>query len=285
MAARVLDGKACAAQLRESVAARLALLGERGVTVGFAVVYVGDDPASGSYVRSLERVFTKAGVSVRAELLPADSSPERVRTLLCELSADPAIHGIMLQEPVPDQLDAEALALCIAPEKDIDGVHPQNAGKLFQGRSDGFVPATAQGGIMLLEREGVELSGKRAVVVGRSTIVGRPMALLLLHRHATVTICHSRTRDLAAVCREADVLAVGIGRAGFITPDMVKPGAVVVDFGTNFVGDQMLGDVDPAVAEVASALSPTPGGTGAVTTAVLLAGVVTAAERLANQPG
>mgnify|MGYP000855926228 CR=1 FL=1 len=282
MAARVLDGKACAAQLRETVAQRLAALSDRGVTVGVAVVYVGDDPASGSYVRSLERVFTKAGVSVRVELLPADTSAEAVRDLLLSLSADPTIHGIMLQEPVPDQLDAEALALCIDPAKDIDGVHPENAGKLFQGRSDGFVPATAQGGIMLLEREGVELSGQRAVVVGRSTIVGRPMALLLLHRHATVTICHSRTRDLAALCREADVLAVGIGRAGFITPDMVKPGAVVVDFGTNFVGDKMLGDVDPAVADVASALSPTPGGTGAVTTAVLLHNAVTAAERLTS---
>lgn len=275
----MLDGKALAADLRAQAAERIAVLTARGLQPCVAVVRVGADEASCSYESSLTKAFTKAGVVVRAEVRPADTTPDQARALLAELSADSAVHGIMLLEPVPSGLDAEALALSLAPEKDIDGVHPTNAGKLFQGRADGVVPATALGGLRLLEREQVPLAGTRAVVIGRSTIVGRPFALLLLHRHATVTLAHSRTRDLAALAREADLLAVAVGRAGLVQPDWVKPGATVLDFGTNFVDGQMRGDVDPSCAEVAGALSPTPGGTGAVTTAVLLNNLLDAAER------
>ena len=279
MAARVLDGKACAAQLRENTAMRLALLASRGITVGVAVVRVGDDEASVLYARSLEKAFAKAGVAFRLEALAADAGESAVRERLATLGADTSVHGILLQEPVPAPLEAEALAMLIDPSKDIDGVHPLSAGRLMQGRADGFVPATALGGMLLLEREQIPLKGQRAVVIGRSNIVGRPMALLLLHRHATVTICHSRTVDLPAVAREADVLIAALGRPGFVTPDFVKPGAVVVDFGINYVDGAMRGDVDPAVAEIAGALTPTPGGTGAVTTAALLHNAVLAAER------
>jgi methylenetetrahydrofolate dehydrogenase (NADP+)/methenyltetrahydrofolate cyclohydrolase len=274
-----LDGKACAAQLRENTAMRLALLASRGITVGVAVVRVGDDEASVLYARSLEKAFAKAGVAFRLEALAADAGESAVRERLATLGADTSVHGILLQEPVPAPLEAEALAMLIDPSKDIDGVHPLSAGRLMQGRADGFVPATALGGMLLLEREQIPLKGQRAVVIGRSNIVGRPMALLLLHRHATVTICHSRTVDLPAVAREADVLIAALGRPGFVTPDFVKPGAVVVDFGINYVDGAMRGDVDPAVAEIAGALTPTPGGTGAVTTAALLHNAVLAAER------
>jgi methylenetetrahydrofolate dehydrogenase (NADP+)/methenyltetrahydrofolate cyclohydrolase len=276
----MLDGKAVAAQLRADVDGQLAALKADGVEPAVAVVRVGDDEASAGYARSLERPFERAGVGFRLELLPENASPDQVQALLLALSADPAVHGIMLQEPVPAPHDAEALALAIDPRKDIDGVNPLNAGKLFQGRPDGFIPATALGGIVLLEREGVELAGRHAVVIGRSPIVGRPMALLLLHRHATVTVCHSRTVDLPAIARQADLVVAAVGRAGFVTPDMVKPGATVLDFGTNYVDGRLLGDVDPAVAEVAGAMSPTPGGTGAVTTVALLANTVQAARAI-----
>ncbi len=279
--ATILDGRAVAAQWRGELAGRLSALAERGVQPTLAVVRVGEDPGSVSYARALVRMGEQNGAAVRLEALPADSSAVAVEGLLARLAADPQVHGIMLQEPVPAPLEAAALALAIDPRKDVDGVHPANAGLLFQGREDGFVPATALGGLALLERSGVELRGRRAVVVGRSTIVGRPLALLLLHRHATVSICHSRTADLAAATRAAEVLAVAIGRPWFITPAMVAPGAVVVDFGVNFVDGQLRGDVDPAVEAVAGALSPTPGGTGAVTNAALLANLVTAAERQA----
>jgi methylenetetrahydrofolate dehydrogenase (NADP+)/methenyltetrahydrofolate cyclohydrolase len=280
MAARVLDGKACAAQWREQAAMRLSLLAGRGVRVAVAVVRVGEEEAAVGYARSLSRALGQAGVDCVCHSLPADSPQDRVRALLAALSADPAVHGIMLQEPLPAPLEAAALTLAIDPAKDIDGVHPLNAGKLLQGRADGFVPATALGGLLLLEREQVPLAGRRAVVIGRSNIVGRPLALLLLHRHCTVTVCHSRTADLPAVARTADILAVAIGRPWLVTPEFVAPGATVLDFGTNYADGQLRGDVHPEVAEVAGALSPTPGGTGAVTTAALLHNAVTAAERL-----
>lgn len=278
--ATILDGKAINQAWRAELDDRLAALAGRGIQPGVAVVRVGEDDGAVSYGKSLARLFERAGLPFRLEALPADTPAAAVIALLRQLGEDPVVHGIMLQEPVPDHLDADALALHIAPGKDIDGVHPLNAGRLFQGRLDGFVPATARGGMEILDRSGIELQGARAVVIGRSNIVGRPMALLLMHRHATVTVCHSRTRDLAAVCREADVLVAAVGRAGFVTPEMVKPGATVIDFGINFVDGQLCGDVQPEVAGSAGALTPTPGGTGAVTTAALLANLVDAAERV-----
>ncbi|NUQ01489.1 MAG: bifunctional 5,10-methylenetetrahydrofolate dehydrogenase/5,10-methenyltetrahydrofolate cyclohydrolase, partial [Armatimonadetes bacterium] len=220
----------------------------------------------------------QAEVPCRVEVLPESATSSEVTGLLARLSADPAVQGILLQEPVPEPLVAEELVLAIDPAKDIDGVHPLNAGRLFQGRDEGLVPATALGGMELLRRAGIELRGREALVIGRSTIVGRPFALLLLHAHATVTIAHSRTVDLAAQARRADLLAVAVGRAGFVTADMVKPGAVVVDFGINYVDGALCGDVEPAVAEVAGALTPVPGGTGSMTTAALLANLIAAAE-------
>jgi len=232
-----------------------------------------------SYGKSLAH-SSNARLPFRLTALPSDT-PGRGDRLLQQLEAN-HVHGIMLQEPVPDHLDADALALHIDPRKDIDGVHPLSAGRLFQGRTDGFVPATARGGMELLDRVGIELQGRRAVVIGRSNIVGRPMALLMMHRHATVTVCHSRTQRLAEVCREADILVAAVGRAGFVTPEMVKPGATVIDFGINYVDGRLCGDLAPEVAEVAGALTPTPGGTGAVTTAALLANLLEAAERIGH---
>jgi len=278
--ATTLDGKAINQAWRAELNDRLAALAADEVKPGVAVVRVGDDEGAISYGKSLARLFDQAELPFRLEALPAETPEADVIALLKQLRDDPAVHGIMLQEPVPDHLDADALALHIDPRKDIDGVHPLNAGMLFQGRDSGFVPATARGGMEILDRAGIELKGARAVVIGRSNIVGRPMALLLMHRHATVTVCHSRTRDLAAVCREADVLVAAVGRAGFVTPEMVKPGATVIDFGINFVDGRLCGDVAPEVAAVAGAMTPTPGGTGAVTTAALLANLVYAASQI-----
>ncbi len=278
MAARILDGRELGKAWRAESAAAIARLKELGTAVGVAVVRVGDDEGAASYARQLAKTFAAAGVAMRLEVLPADSDEAAVRGLLHSLSADPTVHGILLQEPVPEPLSADDLALDIDPGKDIDGVHPLNAGKLFQGRDDGFVPATAWGGLELLRRHGVELKGRRVAMVGRSTIVGRPMALLMLHQHATVTICHTRTVDLADRTREADIVVAAVGRPWMITADMVREGAVVVDFGINFVDGELRGDVALEVAEVAGALTPTPGGTGAMTNAALLANLVRAAS-------
>ena len=278
MAAKMLDGRALSAAIKSELSGRVATLVSQGRTPNVVVVRVGDDPGAVSYGNSLAKAFDKAGMQFSLEQLDGDLPPEQVAARLDQLSADPAVHGIMLQEPVPAPHDAEALALHIAPHKDLDGVHPTNAGSLFQGRNGAFVPATAEGGLELLLREGVELKGKQAVVIGRSTIVGRPLAMLLLHQHATVTICHSRTRDLAAVARTADILCVAVGRPWLATPEFVKSGAVVLDFGVNFVDGEMRGDVHVDVANVAGAMTPTPGGTGPVTTAILLRHAVEAAE-------
>ena len=278
--ATILDGKAIAQAWRAELDDRLAALAAKDIKPGVAVVRVGDDEGAISYGKSLARLFDRLGLPFQLNELPAETSEVDVITVLQELGHDPAVHGIMLQEPVPEPLNAEALALHIDPRKDIDGVHPLNAGRLFQGRDDGFVPATARGGMEILKRSGIDLKGQRAVVIGRSNIVGRPMALLLMHQHATVTVCHSRTRDLADICRQADVLAAAVGRAGFVTHDMVQYGATVLDFGINFIDGQLCGDVAPDVATVAGAMTPTPGGTGAVTNAALLANLIDACEQM-----
>jgi len=289
MAAQILDGRTIAKEIQAELAADAAAFKEKyGIAPTIAVVRAGEDPASVSYANAIKKTFEGQGFGFRLHVLPETASQEEMIKLVKELSADPNVHGIILQEPFPKGWDEALIKESLDPAKDVDGVHPVNAGRLAQvapvGRPPGvldyFVPATPLGGLELLKRYGITISGKRAVVVGRSNIVGKPMALLLLREDATVTICHSRTPDLGAVCREADILCVAVGRAKLITADMVKPGAIVVDFGVNFVDGKMVGDVDfEAVKEVAGAITPVPGGTGPMTNAMLLKNVLEAARR------
>ena len=278
MSAQVIDGTAVARRVRADVGRGVAALVAGGGTApGLATVLVGEDPASEVYVRNKRRLCVEAGMADLHRHLPGDADEATVAALLDELAADPAVSGILLQLPLPAHLDADALLARIPPDKDVDGLTPANAGLLAQGRP-GLRPCTPAGVMELLAEHGVELSGAEAVVVGRSVLVGRPMAQLLLARHATVTIAHSRTRDLAAVCRRADVLVVAAGIPGLVGADAVKPGAVVVDVGIHRGEHGLHGDVDAAaVAEVAGALTPVPGGVGPMTIAMLLANTLTAA--------
>ncbi|ABY36469.1 MAG TPA: bifunctional methylenetetrahydrofolate dehydrogenase/methenyltetrahydrofolate cyclohydrolase [Chloroflexus aurantiacus] len=278
MSARILDGKALAQELRAEAAAQIAELRtqiDRPPTI--AVVQVGDDPAATRYVRSIDRLCQSLGAACRAIALPAETAQADLEATVATLSADDRIDGILLQLPLPAGLTLDGVLSRLAPEKDLDGIHPINAGLLAQGRPT-LTPNTPAGGIELMRRYGIDIRGRRAAVVGRSAIVGRPMALLLLQADATVTICHSRTPDLGAVLRECDIIAAAAGRPGLITADMVKPGATVIDFGTNVLADgSMVGDVDfAAVAEVAGAITPVPGGTGPVTNIMLMRNLITA---------
>ncbi|MGQ9480977.1 bifunctional 5,10-methylenetetrahydrofolate dehydrogenase/5,10-methenyltetrahydrofolate cyclohydrolase [Chloroflexus sp.] len=278
MSARILDGKALAQELRAEAAAQIAELRtqiDRPPTI--AVVQVGDDPAATRYVRSIDRLCQSLGAACRAIALPAETAQADLEATVATLSADDRIDGILLQLPLPAGLTLDGVLSRLAPEKDLDGIHPINAGLLAQGRPT-LTPNTPAGGIELMRRYGIEIRGRRAAVVGRSAIVGRPMALLLLQADATVTICHSRTPNLGAVLRECDIIAAAAGRPGLITADMVKPGATVIDFGTNVLADgSMVGDVDfAAVAEVAGAITPVPGGTGPVTNVMLMRNLITA---------
>jgi methylenetetrahydrofolate dehydrogenase (NADP+)/methenyltetrahydrofolate cyclohydrolase len=282
MTAKLLDGKSVATAIRTEVIAGVQELTARtGVTPALAVIALGDDPAAQTYIRRIQRTFEGTGIAVSVHALATNVSQPDLLALLQRLNHDPKIHGIIVQEPLPAHINPEAVASTIAPHKDVDGASPVNAGLLFQNLGQPFIPPTPAGGLELLLRNGIEIKGARAVVVGRSTIVGRPMAMLLLHRHATVTICHSRTVDLPAICREADILCCAIGKARMITADYVRPGAVVVDFGINFVNGVMVGDVDFApVAEIAAAITPVPGGTGPVTSAMLMRNTLEAARRI-----
>ncbi|MFH5806506.1 bifunctional methylenetetrahydrofolate dehydrogenase/methenyltetrahydrofolate cyclohydrolase FolD [Alienimonas sp. DA493] len=285
MPARPIDGKQTAAAYRERVAADVAAFTRRtGVTPHLAAVVVGDNPASAVYVRNKQRACEKAGIGSSLHALPASASQEELLSLVQGLNADPAVHGILVQLPLPEQMDERAVLDAVAPLKDVDCFHPENVGLLSQGRPR-FAPCTPAGVMELLAAAEVPTAGRRAVVLGRSEIVGKPMAMLLLARgaDATVTVCHSRTRDLAAVCREADVLVAAIGRAKFVTAEMVRPGAAVIDVGINRLpeseGGGLCGDVDfDAVNEVAGALTPVPGGVGPMTVSVLLRNTLTAAE-------
>lgn len=289
MTAKILDGRALAKTIREEIAAEVAEFKEKhGFAPTIAVVRAGEDPASVSYARMIKRSFEKVGMGFEMHALPETTSEEEMVDLVAKLSADPNVHGIIIQEPLPKGVDEGVVKAALSPDKDVDGVHPINAGRLAQvapvgrppGVSDYFVPATPLGGLEILKRHGVEIAGKKAVVVGRSNIVGKPMALLLLRENATVTICHSRTPDLGAVCREADILCAAVGRAKLITADMVKPGAIVIDFGFNRLGDEWVGDVDfEGVKEVASAITPVPGGTGSMTNVMLMKNTIEAAKR------
>lgn len=278
MAPVIIDGKKVAADVKARVAERVAALKARGVEPGLAVVLVGDDPASRSYVEMKERDCAEVGIRSFDVRLPADTPQAELEALIDRFNADPSVHGILVQLPLPAGLDAEAVIARIAPEKDVDGFHPQSIGRLVRGLP--ALHACTPAGVMeLLRAYGIDPRGKRAVVVGRSVIVGKPMALLLLQADATVTVCHSKTADLPAVCREADILVAAIGRAKMIDASYVKLGAVVIDVGINRVESGLVGDVDfDAVAPVASAITPVPGGVGPMTRAMLMANTVTAAE-------
>lgn len=292
MTAVTIDGLAIARRLRDEIAAGAAALAEAtGVRPGLAAVLVGDDPASATYVRMKERACDEAGFRSRVQRLPADTTQDALLRLVDELNADADVHGILVQLPLPGQIDAARVVRAVDPGKDVDGFHPINVGRVALGELDeGFVPATPAGVLRLLDESGIELAGSEAVVVGRSAIVGKPTALLLLQRHATVTICHSGTRDLASHTRRADVLVAAVGKPGIVTSDMVKPGAAVVDVGTNRVADpegggrgRLVGDVDYAgVAHVAGWITPVPGGVGPMTITMLLDNTLKAARRAAG---
>lgn len=282
MAASIIDGKGIALRVREGLAPRVEALKSRGITPGLAVVLVGEDPASAIYVRNKERACKKLGMNGTVLRLPEETTQQELLSTVQRLNEDPAVHGILVQLPLPRHLDEREVIRAIDPDKDVDGFHPINAGRLLIGEP-GFVPCTPKGVMRLLEIEDVSLSGKHAVVVGRSNIVGKPMALLLLQKNCTVTIAHSRTQDLAQVTRGADILVVAVGKAGMITGDMIKPGAVVLDVGINRVEGKVVGDVDFAsAAEVASRITPVPGGVGAMTIAMLMENAVEAAEHAAK---
>ena len=284
MTARILDGKAVAAEVRADVAHRVKALVEKGVVPGLQVVLVGDDPASATYVRNKERYAKEVGMRGGTVRLPATATQAEVEAVVERLNADPGTHGILVQLPLPRGLDGDRAVGLVAPGKDVDGFHPLNQGLLLQGRPR-FAPATPSGVVELLRRTGYPVAGKRVVILGRSNIVGRPLAALLLAKgawgDATVTVAHSRTPDLAAVAREADVLVAAIGRPRYVTRDMVKPGAIVVDVGINAAPEGGLcGDVDfDAVKEIAGAITPVPGGVGPLTIAMLLQNTVLAAEQ------
>ncbi len=279
MAAQLLDGKTMSNELREKLALRVENLKARGVTPGLAVILVGEDPASQIYVKNKGLGCAQVGMHSVTIRLPETTTQQELETQIDQLNGDAAIHGILVQLPLPAGLDEAAALARIAPEKDVDGFHVVNAGKLFTGQK-GVVACTPKGAMEMIRRTGIDLSGKEAVVVGRSNIVGKPMAMLLLQQNATVTMCHSRTQHLAEHTRRADVLVAAVGKPRFITADMVKPGAIVIDVGINRVDGKVVGDVDfDAVKEVASWITPVPGGVGRMTITMLLENTIEAAER------
>jgi len=289
MSAKIIDGKAIAADIRAEVKAGAEeLRAQKGIQPGLATVLVGDDPASQKYVSMKIKACEEAGMKSFSHILPAATSQDDVLGLVSKLGADPAVHGILVQLPLPRHIDEETVLNAVPLSKDVDGFHPLNIGAVaMKGREPDFVPCTPGGVIELLDRSGTTIEGANAVVLGRSNIVGMPVALLLIGRNATVTVCHSRTKDIGAVCRQADILVAAIGRAHFVTGDMIKPGATVIDVGTNMIDDpsrksgrRLVGDVDfPAALEVAGAITPVPGGVGPMTIAMLMANTLRSASR------
>lgn len=282
MTACVIDGKALAARVRAELKPRIERLTALGHRPGLAVILVGDDPASAVYVRNKVKACEEIGIRSWMDRLPADATEARLLARIAELNADPAVHGILVQLPLPPQIDAQRIVESIAFDKDVDGLHATNAGLTLMGRPH-FRSCTPYGVMKMIESIGVPLAGSHAVVLGRSNMVGKPMAMLLLAANATVTMCHSATRDLPAITRQADVLVAAVGRRHLVTADMVKPGAVVIDVGTNRTpAGRLAGDVDfERVREVAGWISPVPGGVGPMTITMLLANTVEAAERAA----
>lgn len=287
MPAKWLDGRAVAQALRQELLHDVKAFADRnGWVPSLAVVQVGGDGASSWYVQQIRRTSERLGMGFDLRRLPQTSCLEDLCEAIVALNEDRGVNGIIIQMPLPAHIPQVRVACAVDPCKDVDGIHPINAGRLLQSGEGTFVPATPAGGLELLDRYNIALDGRRAVVVGRSNIVGRPMGILLLHRNATVTICHSHTQDLAAVTRQADVLVAAVGRPKMIRPEMVKPGAVVVDFGINAVDGGWVGDVDTeAVAEVSGWLTPVPGGTGPMTNIMLMRNVLLAARRQAAGNG
>jgi len=278
MAAKLMDGKALAERIRGEVAEEVRELGD----VGLATVLVGEDPASEIYIRLKHKAAAEVGMVARDVRLASQTTEDELLAEVEQLNADDTIDGLLVQLPLPDHIDEARIIRAIAPVKDIDGLHPLNAGQLYLG-APAHVGATPAGVMALLDEYDVPVAGARAVVVGRSDIVGKPAALLLLHANATVTVCHSRTKDLAAHTREADILVVGVGRAAVIGPEHVREGATVIDVGMNRSGDRVVGDVDAAVAERAGLITPVPGGVGPMTIAMLLRNTLTAAQHRRSQ--
>ena len=279
MTATLIDGKSLAAELRAAQKSAIESLAARGVRPGLAAILVGNDPASRVYVRNKARACEETGVRSEVHEFPEQESEAALLERVAQLNADPMVHGILVQLPLPRHLDPAPVLAAVSPRKDVDGFHAVNLGALLQGRP-GFVPGTPAGVMRLLEHAGVPLAGRHAVIVGRSTIVGKPLAFLLLQKDATVTICHSKTRDLASVTRQADILVAAAGRVRFITAPMVKPGACVIDVGINRLPDgKLAGDVDfAAVKKIAGSITPVPGGVGPMTVAMLIVNTVRAAE-------
>jgi methylenetetrahydrofolate dehydrogenase (NADP+)/methenyltetrahydrofolate cyclohydrolase len=297
MTARIIDGKRISEQVHaETAAAAAALLARTGARPGIAVVLVGEDPASQVYVGSKEKKAKELGFHSLKIVLPASASQAELLAVIARLNADPLIHGILVQSPVPKQIDEKTVILAIDPAKDVDCFHPYNVGKLLIGDTDGFLPCTPWGVMELLRRSGIDPAGKHAVVIGRSTIVGKPMLALLMQKaagaDATVTVCHSRTPDIASFTRQADLVVAAIGKANFLTADMIKPGAVVVDVGINRIADpsaksgfRLVGDVSYAeVAAKASAITPVPGGVGPMTIAMLMRNTLRACRKANGLP-
>ena len=281
MAAQILDGKTMSESLRKEITERVqALKKNRGIIPGLAVILVGNDPASEIYVRNKGNGCREVGMYSETVTLPADTVQEKLESEIDRLNADPKVHGILVQLPLPGHLDEAAALARILPEKDVDGFHLLNAGKLMTG-AKGVIPCTPRGAMYMIRQTGIDLTGKHAVVIGRSNIVGKPMALLLLQENCTVTVCHSRTIGLAEFTRKADILVAAVGKAGFVTEDMVKPGAIVIDVGINRVDGKVMGDVDfERVRESASWITPVPGGVGKMTITMLLFNTLEAAERM-----
>lgn len=277
---QIIDGKAISAKTKDELKAEVAALKEQNISVGLAVIIVGDDPASRVYVNNKKKACEQLGIYSEEYALPADTDQEALLALIEELNGRTDINGILCQLPLPRHLDEKAVIDAISAEKDVDAFHPVNVGRIMIGDYD-FLPCTPAGVMRLLDESGVEIEGKNCVVIGRSNIVGKPMAMLLLHRNATVTICHSKTQNLSEIAANADILVAAVGRANFVTPDMVKPGAVVIDVGMNRPADgKLCGDVDfAAVSPKCSYITPVPGGVGPMTIAMLMANTVTAAKR------
>jgi methylenetetrahydrofolate dehydrogenase (NADP+)/methenyltetrahydrofolate cyclohydrolase len=292
--AKVIDGKAIAEEMRSDLAKEIEELAKEGVTPGLAVVLVGEDPASQVYVRMKGKACEKIGIYSETIRLPVETTEAELMEVIDRLNDDPKIHGMLVQLPLPKQINEQNVLLRIVPEKDVDGFHPVNVGKVATGDPTAFRPATPYGVQQMMIRSGVEISGAHAVIVGRSNIVGKPMASLLVQKadgaNATVTVCHSRTKDLAAVTRQGDILIAAMGQPEFVKADMIKPGAVVIDVGTNRVDDpskekgyRLVGDVEFEKAkEVASAITPVPGGVGPMTITMLLYNTVQAAKQWAG---
>jgi methylenetetrahydrofolate dehydrogenase (NADP+)/methenyltetrahydrofolate cyclohydrolase len=292
MTARLIDGKGTAAAIQEEIATETEdLKAKHSLVPGLATVLVGENPASQAYVSSKQKRCAEVGITSFGHELPADASQEEVEGLVRELNEDPKVHGILVQLPLPDHLDEEKVLAAVGLDKDVDGFHPINIGRLaMKGREPLFAPCTPSGCIELLDRYEIPIEGKEAVVLGRSNIVGLPVSMLLLARNATITICHSRTSDLPGVCRRADILIAAVGRAEMVKKDWVKPGAAVIDVGINRVDDasrkrgyRLVGDVDfEAAKEVAGYITPVPGGVGPMTIAMLLRNTLTSAKRAAG---